>query len=682
MSKVNHRALFEEYKYLHTMIKGGSVQANWMPDGTFWFAPESAPSDEFYHVDPATGSSRPFFDIPRLRDVLTNTPGINLKDAGLPFRTFTPAGNSAVSFDIYGRSFDLDLATYDLKSVDDPEKAMRQRRVPNLLIPDNLMASMPAAIEILSPDGMRVATVQSGNLAIRNVVDGKTVPLTDDAEARYQWSIGGAIPWRGSAKWSPDGRFLAAFKYDNRKVHQAPVVRYLGRHEQVEYFDNAKIGDPWPKPELYFIDTLSGEITGGDMGVGDYFSPTIGFTPDGSELLLFRNDMYGQWLELRAINVRTGKARSILREEKNDTFTSAPYHLAARNFSIAGTATDNMDPDPAMVGRIWPLSDGERSLWISDRSGWRHLYMYDMNGNCLEQLTSGDFPVAHIDAVDEDEGWVYFTAGSDQEHAYDLHLCRSDFEGTRFEQLTRGRGIHASQFAPNAKSVVINHSSLTDAPSSRLLKGDGTVLLELETSDVSRLEQIDHQCGEEFVVKAKDGKTDIYGGIFKPNDFDPLKKYPIIEVVYAGCFTCIMPRDFMGGLMGGGEIFARAQRGYIMVQLETQGTPGRSKAFHDVIHTRGVGIGVMGDHRAAIEAAAKTRHWMDVTRVGVTGSSYGGYHTIRALLEEPDFYKVGVASAPAELGTDCHQGMIEPYLGPLEKNMENYENSRLAPLAG
>lgn len=273
--------------------------------------------------------------------------------------------------------------------------------------------------------------------------------------------------------------------------------------------------------------------------------------------------------------------------------------------------------------------------------------------------------------MDEKTGWVYFTAHGDRQRPYDTQLYRVNLEGNGLTRLSEGTGEHNVQFAPSKKFFLDTHSSVDRPPAVELRRDDGTLLQALSRANIDALKELKWIPPEEFVVKADDGKSDIHGVFYKPYDFDPNKKYPVIESIYAGPQGSVVQHAFIPqGWAHTAQ--ALAQLGFVVFMVDGRGTPERGKQFQDVAY-RSLDRHVVPDHVAALKQLAEKRPYMDLTRVGIFGHSFGGYMTVRALLLAPDVYHVGVASAPV---TDLYYGnAMEVYMGLPQENKEGYEHA-------
>jgi len=460
--------------------------------------------------------------------------------------------------------------------------------------------------------------------------------------------------------WSPDGTKLITVREDVRKVHHLPIVNYLKPAEEIESVVYPKTGGPMPKIEISVFDVPSGRavpVNAGDEKEQYIF--IIGWRADNSEALFMRMSRDAKRLDLMAADPSTGVARVVL-SEKSDTF-------------VGGTD---------FIGNKWtrqftPLADGKRFIWLSERDGWRHLYLHNIDGTLVHRLTEGKFPVLQVMAVDEKAGWIYFTANAEK-RLYDTHLYRVNFDGKMFQRLTEATGQHSIQFSPSKKFFLDTHSMVDRAPVTELRTADGRLLQIVQTANTDALKDLKWKEPEEFVVKAADEKTDLYGVLYKPYDFNPAKNYPVIDHIYAGPFTTVTPRVFASSSQHQINAQALAQMGFIVFLVDGRGTIDRGKAFQDVTYGN-IGRYEVADHVAALRQLATTHPYMDLNRVGIFGHSWGGYFALRAMLTAPDVYKAGVASAPGDLIES--QSVNEPYMGLLQNNREGYDygaNTRVA----
>jgi dipeptidyl aminopeptidase/acylaminoacyl peptidase len=444
-----------------------------------------------------------------------------------------------------------------------------------------------------------------------------------------------------------------------------PIVDWLGATEKVEWvpvrssFSRTKVGEPLPRTELYVLDVTSKSLHQVETGEDpDHHIHIVGWRIDGSELLFLRASRTLQKLELMAANPTTGDSRVVLTE------TGESFVNGINIFFLFDSVFRQLDANTGFV-------------WMSERDGWNNLYHYDFDGSLVRRLTSGELPVRGIEAVDDTKGYVYFSRPDSRERPYDKHLFRVSLTGEGMSQLTEGPGQHDIQFSPSRQFFLDTHSSLDIPPVTHLRRADGTLIQTLTRADISALEELQWTPPEEFVIDAADGNTDLSGVLYTPYDFDPDKRYPVIESVYGCPHENTVPRRFSD--WRGLEEQALAQLGFVVFKVDARGTPKRGKDFQDVVYGN-MGRHEIQDHMTALKQLADTRPYMDLTRVGITGHSCGGYFTIRSLLQAPDVYHVGVAMAPI---ADLYYGnAMEVYMGLPEDNGEAYEYASNLPLAG
>ena len=643
-SQFARQAMYHRYLEFASYVKGGSIEPHWMADGSsFWYAEGGPDNTVIWRVDPSANTKTPLFNTARLRQALTAVLGHEPPYQGLPFAEFTFVdGEKAVKFTVEDKEYVLRLDSYTIRlapALSEQEKERLGRQ----------------AGETSSPDGRWLARIKDHNIWLRSSHDNLTVPLTTDGIKDYGWSV---ASWGDQGWWSPDARKLAVKKVDSRKVDQMPFVHWLKPAEEVTWAYYPIAGGSVAQIELFIVDVLSKQRV--RVGAGPWSNEDIymlGWRPDSSELLFVRSDREYKKFELVAADPATGATRVVLSETR-DTFVNG------WDFSRTSLLTF--------------LQDGKRFIWMSERDGWNHLYLFDINGTLVRQLTVGNFPVVEVIGVDEKIGWVYFTAHDDRSRPYDTHLYRVSLEGKGFARLTAAPGQHVIQFTPSKEFFLDTHSSPGRPPVVELRAADGELLQKLSQANIDALKDLKWRPPEEFVVKAANGTTDLYGVLYKPYDFDPNKKYPVIEFLYAGPGLTLVPRTFTD--WKGISPQAWSQLGFIVFIVDGRGTPDRGKAFEDVVYGN-FGRHEIPDHLATLKQLAEKRPYMDLRRVGIYGHSWGGYFAIRAMLLAPDVYHVGIASAPAVATADFSVA-IEPYMGLPKNNEEAYEYGSNLRLAG
>jgi dipeptidyl aminopeptidase/acylaminoacyl peptidase len=363
----------------------------------------------------------------------------------------------------------------------------------------------------------------------------------------------------------------------------------------------------------------------------------------------------GKRLDLFAIEA-SGETRLLAYDERPATF------VAGLEFSTADWAW-----------QVTALPDDSGFLWLSERDGWRHVYHYGFDGALKKKVTSGAFPVHRVVHIDSSRRQIYVVASADSANPYDRHVYRVGLDGTGFTALTSTPGQHEPTFSQTGDFFVDSYSSLAEPQTVELRRADGTLNKRLGQASAAALGESGYTPPEPFRVKAADGTTDLYGVLYRPADFDPARRYPVVDYIYAGPFLAAHQTTYMpsGGAAGMHRISASlAQMGFVVVMLDARGTPGRDKAFQDANYGR-IGQIEIPDHVAALRELAQSRPYIDTTRAGIAGHSWGGYFALRGMLQAPEFFKVGYAGAPGDL-TEAVT-INEPNMGSPASNRAGYD---------
>lgn len=621
---------YEKYLQFHSLIQGLRLVPHWYSDSDrFWFAAGNQDNTVIYLVDPEKNTKTSFFDAQRLRDALK--PFLNQEpiNKGIPFTDFTFInGNDSVQFEVEKKKFKLSLKDYKIVPGNSNQESPKVESAP-----------------LFSPDKKWSIYIKENNLQLINAENKKPDQLTFDGAEFYAWDV---VP----NVWSPNSKIFIGKRTDGRNVHHLPVIDYSKPLEEVNYYVYAKTGETIEIPELFVFNTESKKQlkinTGADSQ--QYVFP-LEWTTDGSKFLFMLLSRLGNKLELLATNPNTGTTRIILTEEQK-TF------VGGLDFII-----ENWQKQFTL------LKNSKTFIWISERDGWKHFYLYGLDGKLIRRLTSGEFPVKEIVRIDEKAGWIYFSANAEKE-LYDTNLYRVDFKGKNFRKLTAAKGYHSFSFSPSGRYFIDRYSSPEQPYKFELRTNDGKFLQLLNTADISKIKAIGFTVPESFVVKADDGVTDIYGIMYKPFDFDSTKKYPVIESIYAGPFMTVVPHTFAPTTGASLKAQAFAQLGYISIIMDTRGTTERSKKFQDAVYGN-IGKYEIADRVAAYKQLSQKYPFMDMKRVGIYGHSWGGYFAVRAMLMAPDLYRTGIASAPGELTEGAE--INEPYMGFPKDNKAGYE---------
>lgn len=648
------------------LVVGGNISPNWMLDGTsFWYA-HGAPRDTvILRVDGATGNVAPLLDVTRTRKALTELLGRESPGNGLPFESIVELGGGCYQFTFEGTEYALSRDDYVIGAVGrsatahagqsgsrDASTDVTKRMTPQFYRRPIWMLEPMLVTEAPSPDKRWFASLKDGNIVLRSPADDRTVPLTADGTPAFAWDIeaprikytaGAGIEQHRLDPWSPDGHRLFAIKYDRRAVPEIPYIRYLKREEEVCSHKIQRAGGPMDIAHPHAIDVLAKRVQRFDLGdtENQYFT-LIGWTPGGAEVIFTRHSRDFKTVDVLAGDPTDGSVRVVL-SESTDTFIAIQHEVL-----FGG---DN---------HVTLLPDGSGLVWRSARSGWHHLYLYALDGILVRALTGGDFPVIDVVAVDQGGGWLYFTAHHDQERPYDTHLCRVKLSGGAIQRLTQLDGQNVVSMSPSRQTFTVVNSRCDRPFRTDFFTQEGRHLTSVQKADVTALEAQGYVASEEFTVLAADGKTELWGIMHKPPDFDPRKKYPVIDHLYAAPVVAMVPHGFDLGRNSQSRLDrALTQLGYIVISVDARGTPERSKAFQDAVY-RNWGRHEIADHVATLNQLGSRHGFIDLDRVGVWGHSWGGYFALRALAQAPDVFHVGVAAAP---GSDVYDSIFyEPYL--------------------
>ncbi len=516
--------------------------------------------------------------------------------------------------------------------------------------------SAPVAAESLppqpAPPGLERLDRRADTLRILRADGGEAARLVETPDAGW-----GVQP----EGWHPRGRWLAVGRTDAAGVHTVPVIDYSRPLERVEPAVYPKSGTPLPVQTIHLIDADSGGMRALAIDTRDAYVWIAGWRTDPEELLVLRLARTGKVLELLAIDPRSERSRVLARDERPQT------SVAALDFINSG-----------WTNQVTVLPDGSGFLWFSERDGWRHLYRYGWDGAAPRQLTSGAFVVHRVVRVDPASGQIYVIASADAARPYDQHLYAVPAKGGAVRRLTQEPGIHDVQFSPSGRAFLDVHSSIDRPYATDLRRADGTRIARLEAADTASLAALGHRPPQPFRAKAADGTTEIHGVIYTPADFSPSRRYPVVDYIYGGPWLSAVQKEYAPTFSMQRIAASLAQMGLVVVMVDARGTPGRDKAFQDATYGR-VGQMEIADHVAALRQAAESRPWMDLSRAGIAGHSWGGYFALRGMLTAPEFFRAGYAGAPGDL-TEL-AAINEPHMGMPAENPEGYEQASNLPLA-
>lgn len=479
---------------------------------------------------------------------------------------------------------------------------------------------------VLSPDGKTEAYIEGYNVVLHEAGKPYTVKrvLTQDGSPGDYYS--------NRIFWSPDSRYIMVYRRQpvpKRYVYyveSSPKDQLQPILHKQEY---AKPGDRLPQRTPVIIDTRTGNRVEADMSVcgNQYELGGFRWQPDSREVTMEYNRRGHKQFSIFAMSAETGRMRTVV-EERSETFVNYTRYFR------------------------YDYSDGSRMIWMSERDNWNHLYLYDVaKGSVIRQITHGEWCVREVIRVDEQAGIIYFSAsGVDKgDDPYLVKYYRIGTDGRGMTCLTPAKGNHQARFSADFRYLIDTYSMVDRAPVTELRTTDGRLVRTLEQADISAIIADGWRAPEVFTAKGRDGKTDIWGIIQRPVNFDPSKKYPVIEYIYAGPGNAYTPKDF---IPYNWNMTALAELGFIVVQMDGMGTSWRGKKFEDVCYKNLKDAG-FPDRRAWIEAAARRYTYMDTTRVGIFGASAGGQESTTAVLLHGDFYKAAYSSC------GCHDNRMD-----------------------
>jgi dipeptidyl aminopeptidase/acylaminoacyl peptidase len=645
-----------------SLVFNADVRPRWLEDGRLWYENSIPGGTEYVLVDPATRSRQRAFDHERLAAALSASAGASFGALELDINSLEfGAGVVAVELTDLG-SFSCDLSSYRCEEGVSPR-------------------AEPTRDEAVSPDGRLAAFIRGYDLWMRDRGTGEETRLTTDGIEDFGYGTNNA-GWTRSdrpvVRWSPDSRKIATFQHDGRGVGMMYATTTAVGHPELDAWRY-----PLPGDSLIFridrvvidLDRPAGDrVLRLDMPPDQHRSTVcdhvycggafadVEWSADGSDLVFVSSSRDHKRALVRRADAETGLVGDLF-EEVEETFYES--------------------------GGNWRfLSSSDEVLWFSQRDDWGHLYLYDATSGALKrQVTSGSWNVLEILNVDERRREITFVGnGRERGDPYFRFLYRVDLDDGDVHLLTPDSANHTVSLSPGGDYLVDSYSTPVTPPVTVLRDRDGRALLTMEEADVSELLDSGWQPPMPFSVKARDGQTDLYGLLFRPLDFDPDRSYPVVNYLYPGPQSgSVGSRSFRASHR---DLQSIAELGFVVVELDAMGTPGRSKTFHEAYYGN-MGDNGLPDQIAGIQQLAERYRWMDIDRVGIFGHSGGGFAAADAIMRYPEFYDVAVSQAGNHDNRNYEDDWGEKWQGLLEvypdgsTNYDNQANQLLAEnLAG
>ena len=623
----------------------GQVSAQWLDDDRFYYREVDDSGIAYVVVDPAKGSRGPLFDQEKLAAALKaatkGTFPIDAKHLSLSDISLANDGHGLV-FTVCGATIECRVGSYACKDISGGAPHPGEEPHPPIT---------------LSPNRELGAFIRDWNLWVRNLETGAETQLTTDGIKDFGYATDNA-GWKHSDSaivlWSADSKKIATFQQDQRKDGEMYLVPVTNSHPEMKAWKYPLVGDKNVSMiERVIIDVGSRKVIRLKMPPDQHRSTLCDdiacdgntfadaeFSPDDKHLAFVSTsrDHKQEWVRLA--DAETGDVREVMTEK-------VPKFYESGNGKSTGT--------------IFPNSN--EILWFSEREDWGNLYLYDLTtGKLKNQITHGPGNVTQVLHVDHKARKIYFLGVGKEKDCdpYFEHFYSVNFDGSGLKLLTPENADHRIKVSHDGRYFTDTYSTPTEPQVTVVRDGDGKTLMEVARQDISKLVATGWKPLTPITVKGRDGKTDLYGFMFKPISFDASKKYPIVNLVYPGpqIGSC-GGREFRAAH---GDMQALAELGFIVVCIDGMGTPFRAKTFHEAYYAD-LGDNTIPDQIAGMKDLAKQYPFIDLDRVGIWGHSGGGNATGAAMLHYPDFFKVGIAESGNHDQRDYEDDWAEKWAG-------------------
>lgn len=632
-------------KHTDKLVTGTLDHPVWTNNSQLTYRSHTKQGEAFFIIDAVTKEKDLAFDHQKLATALSASTKQDIKAEKLPFTSFDLINNQTISIKIKDDLYQCDIERYSCDQVKNTAK-------------DN---------ELVAPNGLHAVYIQDNNLWLRKLSDNSKKQLTTDGEDNFGYATNNAGWIRGKkpvVKWSPDSKKLTTFKHDGRNVGEMGIVSTAVGHPNIDVWKYPLPGDENIfKIHRVVIDVEQAKVIPLDMPADDHRSTItdhvagrdgqlldIDWSADSSHFAFVSSTRDHKTATLKIANAKTGKVRTIFSETEDSFFESGVSDIS------------------------WQYLDKSNEIiWFSQRSDWGHLYLVDATtGKIKNQITQGDWTVLELLDVNQDTGKLIFTgAGKEGGDPYFHYLYSINKDGSNLTLLTPEKKHHRISLSKNAE-YFLDRVSTPDQPETSFIRSTSSKSgFVVEQMDISKLSATGWQAPTPFIVKDRNNQHDIYGLMYKPSDFDASKSYPVVNYLYPGPQVgSIRGRHFRTAR---GDNQAIAELGFIVIEIDALGTPGRSKSFHEFYY-QNMGDSGIPDQVAAIKQLAAQHSWIDSTRVGIWGHSGGGFASTRALLTYPDFYSVAVSQAGNHDNRNYADEWGEKYHGLLVKNEDGTTN--------
>lgn len=615
-----NRAYSLRQKYSARNVLYSDVVPHWINKSyAFWYIRNTEKGKEYVKVDASDSKRIPLFNHEKLSAALSELSGKEVEPYALSLNSVLfNERQDTLRFVFDGKHWAYSLKKNRLISEGNVKPAAPQ---PHWMVVDDEKNGSP----VTSPDGKYVAFIKNDNVYVREISTGKEKQLSIDGTLSNYYS--------SYIQWSPDSKSVVSCRIrpiEKRYVYyveSSPSDQLQPKLHKQEY---AKPGDElrFKVPCIFNVETGKALIPSTELFSHQYELLGPSWNDDSKAVTFEYNERGHKVYRVLEMSATDGSVRTLI-EEKEEKYVN--YPRIYRNY----------------------LSDGKRIIWSSERDNYNHLYMYDRaTGKPTHQITKGEWYVRGVQYVDEQNEEIYFSANgmNKNEDPYLIHYYKINFDGTGMVELTPEEGMHKCCFSADHKYLVDVYSKVDQAPVAVLRNAsNGKICMNLEKADISALVENGWKAPEVFSAKGRDGKTDIWGVIYRPSNFDPSKKYPIVEYIYSGPGDQYVPKTFSSYNWW---MTSLAELGFIVVQVDGMTTSFRSKEFEEVCYKNLKDAG-LPDHIAWIKAAAKKYPYMDIDRVGIFGCSAGGQESTGAVLFHPEFYKAAYSAC------GCHDNRMD-----------------------